>query len=176
MVSTPLHLVEERLLSILRQWLDYYKIRSAESSVSAVDTKPIENAIKQTEADIERLKKQRLKAHALVEQEVYTVEMFLERSKDINEEIDAATAKLENLHSELSRLSERETMRSEFIPKIEHLLEVYDSLPNAEAKNKMLKEVLQKVVYNKEKAGVANTGSVGSFELAAYPLLPETLD
>ncbi len=176
MVSTPLHLVEERLLSILRQWLDYYKIRSAESSVSAVDTKPIENAIKQTEADIERLKKQRLKAHALVEQEVYTVEMFLERSKDINDEIDAATAKLENLHSELSRLSERETMRSEFIPKIEHLLEVYDSLPNAEAKNKMLKEVLQKIVYNKEKAGVANTGSVESFELTAYPLLPETLD
>lgn len=176
MVSTPLHLVEERLLSILKQWLDYYKIRSAESGTSLGDPKPIETAIRQTEADIERLKKQRLKAHALVEQEVYTVEMFLERSKNINDEISEASARLKSLKNELSKLSERETMRSEFIPKIEHLLEAYDSLPNAEAKNKMLKEVLQKVIYSKEKAGVANTGSVESFDLTAYPLLPETLD
>ncbi|RAZ93767.1 hypothetical protein DK853_38600, partial [Klebsiella oxytoca] len=57
---------------------------------------------------------------------------------------------------------------------VEHLLAVYDDLPDAKAKNDMLKSVLEKVVYTKER-GVRQGGTPDGFELVLYPRLPSSL-
>ena len=62
-----------------------------------------------------------------------------------------------------------ETQRS-IIPKVESLLDVYDSLPSPSAKNVMLKEVLEKVVYTKEVNG--RWGDPGDFIIDLYPKIP----
>ena len=43
----------------------------------------------------------------------------------------------------------RETSRRDIIPKVKNLLDVYPLLETAEEKNALLKEVLEKVVYQK---------------------------
>ena len=58
---------------------------------------------------------------------------------------------------------------------MEHLLAVYNDLPDAKAKNDMLKGVLEKVVYTKER-GVRQGGKPDGFELVLYPRLPLSTD
>ena len=66
----------------------------------------------------------------------------------------------------------RMNSQKELVPKVEKLLEVYSELPDAKAKNEMLKEVLEKVVYNKEdKCRWHN--SPDNFEIVLYPKLPK---
>ena len=53
---------------------------------------------------------------------------------------------------------------------MERLLDVYDQLPTAKAKNDMLKEVLEKVVYTKESGG--RWAKPDAFEIVIYPKIP----
>ena len=61
------------------------------------------------------------------------------------------------------------------IPKIEKLLEVYNELPNAKQKNDMLKEILEKVVYTKDKGGRWHN-LPDDFEIVVYPKIPNSKD
>lgn len=58
------------------------------------------------------------------------------------------------------------------IPKAEKLLETYYTLPTAESKNTMLKEVLEKVVYVKTKRCRKKTDSRDDFEITIFPKIP----
>ena len=61
------------------------------------------------------------------------------------------------------------------VPKIERLLEVYKNLKTPKAKNDMLKQVLEKVVYTKDKGGRWHN-SPDDFEIILYPKLPDSSD
>lgn len=45
------------------------------------------------------------------------------------------------------------TMRLAIIPRVEHLLDVYDQLETPQEKNEMLKACLEKVIYTKTEGG-----------------------
>ena len=60
------------------------------------------------------------------------------------------------------------------MPKVEKLLEVYSDLPSAQAKNEMLKEVLEKAEYTKLQRSGRN-GPFDNFELVLYPKLPDKI-
>ena len=65
----------------------------------------------------------------------------------------------------------REENKKLIIPKVEHLLDVYYDLPNAQAKNDLLRTVLEKVVYYREKRAVRGS-NLEEFELQLFPKLP----
>jgi len=56
-----------------------------------------------------------------------------------------------------------------FVPKVERLLDVYPRLKSAKEKNLLLKEVLAKAVYKKDRS---DRGTSDAFELVIYPKLP----
>ena len=109
--------------------------------------------------------------HNLLEQKVYTVDVFLERSKLLSERVTQAQADRAALESDLAIELTREDSQRNIIPKVERLLDVYESLPTAKAKNDMLKEVLEKVVYLKEKNGRWHNAP-DDFEITLFPKLP----
>ena len=53
----------------------------------------------------------------------------------------------------LENIDQRKIEAKTIIPKIEKLIDVYFSLPDATTKNKMLKEVIERVEYTREKGG-----------------------
>jgi hypothetical protein len=59
---------------------------------------------------------------------------------------------------------------SMMIPRLEHVLNVYKDLPSAEDKNRLLKDVLAKVIYTKEKQGRYNKNNPKDFDLQIYPI------
>ena len=79
------------------------------------------------------------------------------------------------LTAEVQADKERAASRLNVIPKVEKLLEVYPVLPSAQAKNEMLKEVLEKVEYTKNERSGRN-GPFDNFELVLYPKLPQKIE
>lgn len=174
-VGAKLSLVEERILQGLSDWLSEYRLKwdgDPETS-GAVKIRAAEKSLKKAEHDIETLRKQLSRTHDLLEQGVYDTDTFLSRSRDLTGRISEAENRVEALSGELASLREQEESKKTIIPKVEKLLEVYDTLPNAQAKNDMLKSVLEKVVYLRE-ARSPKGGPLDNFELTLYPKLPHT--
>lgn len=131
-------------------------------------------AAKRLAGELATLDKQLDNVHDLLEQGVYSTEKFLERSRVLAEKIQTAKENLDAIETEIALDAAREESRRSIIPEVEHLLAVYDDLPDAKARNDMLKSVLEKVVYTKER-GVRQGGTPDGFELVLYPRLPSSL-
>jgi site-specific DNA recombinase len=136
----------------------------------------MEKSLKKIENDIALLEKQLNATHDLLEQGIYTTEMFLERSRSISERISSAKRDYEALEADLGLSIARDETRQTIIPKIEHLLEVYHQLPTAGQKNELLKEVLEKAVYTKNVNGSFRGVSADDFEIVLLPRLPYSKD
>lgn len=170
-VSSAVDLIEQRILDGLAKWLSSYRLEWEFDSTH--DTSQINikrRAAKHLEAELLKLDKQLDNIHDLLEQGVYSTEKFLERSRLLAEKIQTTKNDLAAMNEDIAVEVAREESRQNIIPKVEHLLEVYGSLPNAKAKNDMLKDILEKVVYTKENKGTkANTNN---FEIVLFPKLP----
>ena len=174
-VSSAFALVEKRVLDGLREWLEDYRLEwnlDAPQDASLLEHK--RRAAKRLAGELATLDKQLDNVHDLLEQGVYSTEKFLERSRVLAEKIQTAKENLDAIETEIALDAAREESRRSIIPEVEHLLAVYDDLPDAKAKNDMLKSVLEKVIYTKER-GVRDGGTPDGFELVLYPRLPSSL-
>lgn len=172
-VGSKYGIVEERLLQALAQWLDDYRLewsdRPPSEGQALMELKA--KSIRKAQSEVETLQRQLERTHDLLEQGVYDTEMFLSRSRSITGRINAAQENIASLASELAEEEARAASRRNIIPKVEKLLEVYAALPSAQAKNDMLKDVLEKVEYTKLHRSGRN-GPFDNFELLLYPKLP----
>jgi len=173
-VSTPLHLVEERLTAALRAWLDNYKLDWSQAKMkqdSTTKSNLLEEAIDRTRTERKELDVQLTNTYDLLERGVYTTEIFLERSKSISERIVQTQSELAYLQNELEQEKNTKVKMNEIIPRLEKIMELYDALKTAGDKNRLLKEILEKAVYVKEKSGAYRGTSADDFELTIYPKL-----
>lgn len=174
-ISTHLHLVEERLIQALVGWLHNYKLEIKEAlqeTETDSEIKLIERTVQSLDSELETLNKQLNNLHDLLEQGVYTVEVFLARSEIISNKIKTAMADKEQLESKLENLSRREKDKEIIIPQVEKVIDEYWGLPTAKEKNNILKDILDKVLYTKKVNGRWH-GSPSDFELVLYPKLPK---
>lgn len=173
-VAAPLDMVERELLFALEEWLSDYEIEI--TSGCSCDPLPelelhkaslcqIEKSLKTNSQQIDR-------AYDLLEQGIYSTEVFLERSQKLKaeqEELQQQRAHLELLISEKTSLAES---IYEIVPKVRHVLEVYWLGNSIDVKNSLLKEVLEKVEYEKDKPNKKGEKDIASFNLYLYPKLP----
>lgn len=170
-ISSALHFVEEQILISLKQWLGEYKLHWNIKENTNISLQLKQTALKKAEKEIETLYQQLDNTHNLLEQGVYTTELFLERSRILSERIKNTKQHLQMLKKDISSEITREKSKKEMIPKVEHVLSVYHTLESAKAKNDMLKEVLEKVVYLKNQNGRWHS-SPDQFEIVLYPKMP----
>lgn len=174
-VSSQLHLVEERILSSLAEWLRDYKLQWEQGVAPQTDVllDAKRKALDKIESELQTLEKQRSSIHDFLEQGIYDTETFLDRTRELSERVKLAEADRRAIESDLNLEEVRAESRQTIIPKVENLLEVYHQLPSPKAKNDLLKEVLEKVVYKKERGAKWKGVSMDDFELELYPRVPK---
>ena len=174
-VSSALYYMEDRILEALKEWLSEYKLEwtPEEAKKLPEQISSQKSALKRIDKEIEKMKNQMDKIYDLLEQGVYSTEMFLERSSVNSQKIEQLKKDKAILESNLKTEVARNESRKTIIPKIEKLLEVYKNLKTPKAKNDMLKEILEKVVYTKDKGGRWHN-SPDNFEIILYPKLPDS--
>ncbi|WP_163975610.1 recombinase family protein [Paenibacillus alvei] len=176
-VSSFLTIVEQKVLDGLKTWLAAYRAewknheekQDVSSSSNFLDIK--RGALKQIEKDIIDINLQLGNLHDLLEQKVYSVEKFLERSNTLTARLSESEAAYSKLKDEIEKQSSRETAQEKIVPMVEYVINAYPLTTNPELKNNLLKSVLDKVVYTKEKSARWE-GSLDDFKIILYPKLP----
>ena len=172
-VGTGLEVFEKAVLEGLSDWLDGYRLQWDSSDPTPDDEAEqlARLALRKTENELETLKKQLTRAHELLERDIYDVETFLDRSRAISAQITKANQDIEAARSALSDAERNAEHKKTLIPNVEKLLDVYRLLPDAEAKNAMLKQVLEKVTYRRDERTGKNRPH-DNFQITLYPKLP----
>ena len=172
-ISSALHFVEQHILISLEQWLNEYKLQwnidNPSKENSQIHIKKI--AYKKTEKELTTLYQQLDNTHTLLEQGIYSTDTFLERSRLLSQKIKNTKQNLEILKNDIDTSIMRKQNQKNIIPKVEYLLSVYNTLSTPKAKNDMLKEVLEKVIYIKCKNGRWHNNP-DDFEIVLYPKIP----
>lgn len=174
-VSSKLPLVEKAVIDGIEEIVEEYKLNNninapSEAINSGIASK--QNLIHEKESELERLNNQKVKQYDLLEQGIYTTEIFLERSKSIAASIQTCTDAIEKLKEEIKHDRVIIEQQSAFVPRCEELLSNYWSL-DTESKNKMLKSLVEKVIYTKDVKNTYGHGNEISFELDIFPKIQE---
>jgi DNA invertase Pin-like site-specific DNA recombinase len=170
-ISSQLSYVEDRVLKSLQDWLNSYKLTYKQKN-----TKP-HNNLKSTlviaQNELNKLEKQRDKIYDFLEKGVYTTDVFLQRSKNINEKIEETKNSITEIDKNIKNNAAIAAAQKTIVPKAEYVLSEYKNAKTAAEKNKLLKSVIDKVVYTKTINGRWH-GKPDDFDLVLYPKLPNS--
>ena len=170
-VSADLPLILAKVRMSLQEWLEEYRL-----SIEGVhDKKPAgieaaEKSVRRLEKELATLDHQLSKAHDLLEQEIYSVEIFLSRTQSISSRRQELQNQLDELQREADTYRQAVAGREKIIPKVENLLNVFDSTMDPAQLNQLLKEVIDKIVYTKARGG--RHGDPSDFKVDLFMRLP----
>ena len=174
-VSSALHIVEEKILAGLSAWLQQHE-STWEEETNIYDPFSgkiiaLQCLIEEQEKELQGLQKQYENTFDLLEQGIYTADVFTARNKTLNEKISSITVEMQETKEEINQLQKARENQITMLPKIKNILETYESLQPAE-QNKLLKEVLDHVEYHKENHGRINgiwQTAPDDFSIVLYP-------
>jgi len=143
--SSNISYVESEMLGTLEKMLIDIE---ATPETKPADTAKLEQSLEQTRKSISTLTTQKNKLYDLLEQGIYTVDVFTERSAALDEKMGHLRAVEQE---QLAAIQEAKTdRRAERIEKIKNILKVYTS-SDAQRKNELLKDTIESFTYRKEK-------------------------
>ncbi|MDF2945184.1 MAG: Recombinase [Herbinix sp.] len=173
-ISTRLSSIEDAILHALELWLSKYQLQIGEdtSLQNNIIINLLENKLEQYDSVALDLQMQMDTIYELLEKGIYTTDQFLERSKHIASRIEENKKEKETLVKEYELESNVIFSRANISSRTEYLLNTYRMLPSAQAKNDLLKEVLEKVEYVKDHSARYKGVDPNDFTIKLYPILP----
>lgn len=171
-VSSPLYVVEDVILQSMRIWLNDFKVKWNIEKLNdpySNSIKTINATIDHIQSEIEKLTGQLDKLYDFLEQGVYSVDIFQQRSKKLNIELDSLNKSLNSNKKELDRLMIQAAYNDVYIPKAEHLLDEYHNIDSAYEKNEILKELIHKITYTKNTPNKKGERENRNFEIVIDP-------
>lgn len=173
-ISSKLYIVENKIIEALKIWLDNYKVDyKIKDNLNTDNNQLIENSIATTKKDLEKENHKLNKIHDFLENEIYSKEEFINRSKSIKENIEGLENKLKEYYKLLNKNNEMQNKKETMIPKLENIIDLYDKLETAEDKNILLKSIIAKVTYLKTEKAIRKESVSTNFELYIYPKIPK---
>lgn len=169
-VGSDFHLVERCIVEVLTEWLKDYQIDPVKlPSPAAAGMEVLITSLENNAAALATLNKQLEKAYTLLETDIYTPEIFRERSMALNEQITETKQVITETEQKINTYNQQSEHKSSIIiSKCENLLTHYWEM-TPDTRNCLLKELVFKIEYDKTSRGTKRTYS--DFYLKIYPLL-----
>lgn len=173
-VSSPIFLVEEQILQFLRDWLASYELAEKNSPVIPFpqDLSNLESAVQRLESEKSTLSKQLNRAYDLLEQEIYTVEIFRSRKEALEHDIAVIDQNISSTMQEIQNYKRLQEEKALFVPKVRNLLDTYAS-NSVETNNQILRDVIEKIYYEKSTPNRKGQLHNANFSLQVYPRIPK---
>ena len=151
MMSHRIDLVELGVLDSLRQWVAETEFIYAKADANKPNVDFEKNALQKIRKELANAKKQKERLYTLLEQGTYTAEIFTERSEALKKKIDSAKAEQACLEIKIDTAANACKRNYTALPRVKRVIELYGEMSNAERRNALLKEVVERVTYRKAK-------------------------
>lgn len=172
-VSGKLNLVEDAVLDFLENWVGELAVGAARVSPLFGAAEAYENNLSALRGELDTIKTQLDRAHDLLEQGIYTAEVFKERSACLSAKREEAARRLAEAERELERYRAERELRGSFIPYPESILAVYRECSDAAEKNRLLKTMIARITYTKTVRNTRRDPGAATFELRILPRVTE---
>lgn len=169
-ISSYESVLESAAIESLRMYLESLLIEDEQQHPEAGTIGIYQDTLTGIDAELATLESQLNKAYDLVEQGVYTPELFMQRSQTIQKKMEEQNQKKEDILRQIEKEKRILNKRNILIPKIENILDVYDTL-NAAEKNALLTDVIESIDYIKTERSPKN-GPYDNFEIDLHPRIP----
>ncbi|MEG0830460.1 MAG: recombinase family protein [Anaerovoracaceae bacterium] len=155
--SSYISSIEVRLIEMLRDIWKKEQVKYSDSTRSEElerDLLLLEKALEQSHIQEAKFRAQQAKQYDLLEEGVYTTDVFLERSKKVGADIEAEQIKQADLQERIPVAKEKINNSCNVLPRITSSLDFLENVYwelNAEQKNVFLRERVEYVTYYKKK-------------------------
>lgn len=159
--SSRFDYVEAAVLDSLEEYLS-----ELESNIQEVDQcddiSVYRNQIECLNKELDTLNSQKLKLFDLLEQSVYDNETFIERSNNISDRSNKIEIEIEKIKAIIEKHTKKVNLKANI--KIKNVIDTYKTSKNIAQKNELLKSILYKIEYKKNKDQKGN-----DFEINLFP-------
>jgi site-specific DNA recombinase len=168
--SVRLEYVEQKLLKSIEIWLEDLTVKTNSGKVKKENPSIIalQKKLSALEKDLQELQVQKLNLHDLLERGVYTVETFIERSKNIADRSDEIKNSLDNVSAAIAKENRLLKTKHDIIPSLKNVIDAYYKTDDIVKKNQLLKSIIEKAEYIKNKDQKND-----NFTLKIYPKVLE---
>lgn len=146
--------VENAVINGLNEYLRKIGVKVSDDYLTdnkqAIDV--LESNISGLENELSVLESQRLKAFDFLEQGIYDVSVFTERSSILAEKILQVKSSIQECESKIKNLKSKQVITNQTIKDIKKIFDAYTQIDEPKDKNILLKSLLEKVVYYKDKS------------------------
>nr|DAH86476.1 MAG TPA: integrase [Caudoviricetes sp.] len=170
-ISSLLLPVEKAVIDGISDLIQNYKLNNTLQDSSGMDVITAkEKLLSINQEQLRKLNSQKVKQYELLEQGIYTSEVFLERSEATSKQIKECMNVISGLKEELEHDQQLLEQKNTYIPKCENLLSHYWEW-DVKTRNDVLKDLIEKIEYNKDTKNTYGHGDVINFTLDIYPKL-----
>jgi DNA invertase Pin-like site-specific DNA recombinase len=146
--------VFDAVLAGLQEWLENYKIqwdkhKPAKRSSNALELKEMQ--LKAFQKEAEELEQQKGRLHDFLERGIYDEETYLERSAALANRISSTHQSIVRAEEEVANEMKQKDAQLNIIPLIKNVIKLYKKTDDPAKQNALLKSVINKVTYTKEK-------------------------
>ncbi|TPG75487.1 recombinase family protein [Brevibacillus laterosporus] len=168
--SSRFDYVETAVVGNLKKWLKQYKTnwneyKEPEAPNNSIELK--ETALKSLRREADELENQKARLHDFLERGIYKEETYLERSHNLATRTEVVKQAIHTAEQELKIEIQRNKAQHDIIPRVEQVIDLYEKTDDPAEKNDLIKSILEKAVYRKEKYQKND-----QFEITLYPKLP----
>lgn len=161
--SAKFELVENELINALFKYIENYKLNISNKS-NNINVDLLKNQEISINKELTTLKEQKNKLFDFLERGIYTEDVFLERSKNLDIRIKDTKDKLNSISNELIKASSPNSISD--VIYLENAIKAYIHSKDVTKKNSILKAVLYKIDFYKEKGNKPD-----DFKLTIFPKL-----
>ncbi len=140
--------IEDSLMEALKGRYNLYKAMLEKGETEIPDNN--DEILKTAQAELEKQKKQQLKLYDLLEQEIYTTEVFVERSAVVGERIKELE---EIIRQESAKVQKTKITPSEACLILYNIITDYYNMEDSTKKNELLKKAIKRINYTKTTGG-----------------------
>lgn len=146
--------VFDAVLAGLHEWLENYKIqwdkhKPAKRSSNALELKEMQ--LKAFQKEAEELEQQKGRLHDFLERGIYDEETYLERSAALANRISSTHQSIVRAEEEVANEMKQKDAQLNIIPLVKNVIKLYKKTDDPAKQNALLKSVINKVTYTKEK-------------------------
>jgi len=162
--STKFKNIEAKIILAIESLITKYEVLSESNhAIDNIQLQLLNKNLSVLQSEIVNHNKQKLKIHDLLENGIYDIDTFKERSKNLDDKLKTLQQNIEYIKLKIK--TEKSCCKDkDILQKTRYILDVYNNTNDIVKKNKLLKDIIERAEYYKSKDQKND-----SFILILYP-------